>query len=116
MSSLHPVLSRDRQRGASYKPEWRPRRFRTAAVAVGHSLREYALLMRLHRPIGIWLLAWPTLWALWLAGQGRPDQRVLVTIRSGAPGVLPCHPIAGVDAPQRLHGTMRRVRPISMTV
>jgi 4-hydroxybenzoate polyprenyltransferase len=28
--------------------------------------------MRLHRPIGIWLLLWPTLWALWIAGAGRP--------------------------------------------
>ena len=36
-------------------------------------LKNYALLMRLHRPIGIWLLMWPTLWALWVAGRGRPD-------------------------------------------
>jgi len=32
----------------------------------------YWRLMRLDRPIGILLLLWPTLWALWLAGQGRP--------------------------------------------
>ena len=41
-------------------------------------LHQYALLMRLHRPIGIFLLLWPTLWALWIAGGGYPD--VLVTI------------------------------------
>ena len=41
-------------------------------------LREYALLMRLDKPIGIWLLLWPTLWALWLAGEGRPDQSLFV--------------------------------------
>lgn len=35
----------------------------------------YAELMRLNRPIGIWLLLWPTLWALWLAGAGRPNER-----------------------------------------
>ena len=35
-------------------------------------LRQYALLMRLHKPIGIFLLLWPTLWALWIAGEGRP--------------------------------------------
>ncbi len=35
--------------------------------------RQYALLMRLDRPIGILLLLWPTLWALWIAGEGRPD-------------------------------------------
>lgn len=36
-------------------------------------LYQYALLMRLHRPIGIFLLLWPTLWALWLASEGHPD-------------------------------------------
>jgi len=39
-------------------------------------LRQYALLMRLDKPIGIFLLLWPTLWALWLASQGRPDPLV----------------------------------------
>jgi len=28
--------------------------------------------MRLDKPIGILLLLWPTLWALWIAGEGRP--------------------------------------------
>lgn len=41
-------------------------------------LRDYALLVRLDRPIGILLLLWPTLWALWIAGAGRPDTRVLL--------------------------------------
>jgi 4-hydroxybenzoate polyprenyltransferase len=41
-------------------------------------LSEYAKLMRLDRPIGIWLLLWPALWALWIAGDGRPDETVLV--------------------------------------
>ena len=46
-------------------------------------LREYALLMRLHRPIGIYLLLWPTLWALWLAGQGQPPQGVTLVFVLG---------------------------------
>jgi 4-hydroxybenzoate polyprenyltransferase len=41
-------------------------------------LGNYARLMRLDKPIGIWLLLWPTLWALWLAGQGHPDQWLFV--------------------------------------
>lgn len=41
-------------------------------------LRNYAKLMRLDKPIGIWLLLWPTLWALWLAGDGAPDQGLFV--------------------------------------
>ncbi|MDQ2641720.1 MAG: 4-hydroxybenzoate octaprenyltransferase [Pseudomonadota bacterium] len=36
-------------------------------------LDHYARLMRLNRPIGIGLLLWPTLWALWVAARGLPD-------------------------------------------
>lgn len=46
-------------------------------------LREYALLMRLDRPVGIWLLLWPTLWSLWLASGGRPSQTVFVVFVAG---------------------------------
>lgn len=35
-------------------------------------LRNYALLTRLNRPIGIGLLLWPTLWALWIAARSLP--------------------------------------------
>jgi 4-hydroxybenzoate polyprenyltransferase len=33
----------------------------------------HAQLMRLNRPIGIGLLLWPTLWALWIAARGLPE-------------------------------------------
>jgi 4-hydroxybenzoate polyprenyltransferase len=46
-------------------------------------LREYALLMRLDRPIGTFLLLWPTLWALWIAGAGRPDPHVFLVFVAG---------------------------------
>lgn len=46
-------------------------------------LRNYARLMRLDRPIGIWLLLWPVLWALWLAGEGHPDAGVFVVFVIG---------------------------------
>ncbi len=36
-------------------------------------IRQYMLLMRLDRPIGIYLLLWPTLWALVIAAEGMPD-------------------------------------------
>lgn len=44
---------------------------------------RYLKLMRLHRPIGIWLLLWPTLWALWIAAAGRPEQSVFVILILG---------------------------------
>jgi len=37
-------------------------------------LTRHAQLMRLNRPIGIGLLLWPTLWALWIAARGLPGQ------------------------------------------
>ena len=37
----------------------------------------YERLMRLDKPIGILLLLWPTLWALWLSAYGQPDWRVV---------------------------------------
>lgn len=46
-------------------------------------LREYAMLMRLHRPIGIYLLLWPTLWALWLAGNGQPPRSIVLVFVLG---------------------------------
>jgi len=44
---------------------------------------EYARLMRLDRPVGTWLLLWPALWALWIAGAGRPRPRVLLVFALG---------------------------------
>jgi 4-hydroxybenzoate polyprenyltransferase len=46
-------------------------------------LRNYGKLMRVDKPIGIWLLLWPTLWALWLAGDGHPDQGLFVVFVLG---------------------------------
>ena len=39
---------------------------------------NYCDLMRINKPIGIWLLLWPTLWALWLASEGRPSQNIFI--------------------------------------
>ena len=44
---------------------------------------EYGRLMRLDKPIGTWLLLWPALWALWVAGAGRPDPKVLIVFVLG---------------------------------
>lgn len=46
-------------------------------------LREYGLLARLDKPIGFWLLLWPVLWALWIAGRGHPAPRILVIFALG---------------------------------
>ncbi len=46
-------------------------------------IEEYGRLARFDRPIGTWLLLWPTLWALWIAGRGRPDPGVLIVFVAG---------------------------------
>ena len=45
--------------------------------AVLARIDAYEKLVRLDKPIGILLLAWPTLWGLWIAAGGIPDWRVL---------------------------------------
>lgn len=46
-------------------------------------VRTYWRLMRFDRPIGTLLLLWPALWALWIAGQGKPKPLVLAVIMLG---------------------------------
>jgi len=51
--------------------------------AIRERLDLYERLMRLDKPIGILLLLWPTLWALWLSSGGRPDWVVVLVFVLG---------------------------------
>ncbi len=46
-------------------------------------LQLYFRLVRLDKPIGILLLLWPTLWALWLASDGKPDWTLVAIFTLG---------------------------------
>lgn len=46
-------------------------------------LPDFMSLMRLNRPIGIYLLLWPTLWGLWIASEGWPGLHLLVVFALG---------------------------------
>ncbi len=46
-------------------------------------LHYYSQLIRLDRPIGIYLLLWPTLWGLWIASKGIPDIKLLLIFSLG---------------------------------
>ena len=59
-------------RAEAAAPHWLPQR-----------LADFALLMRLDRPIGTWLLLWPTLWALWIASGGHVQPRLLAIFIAG---------------------------------
>ncbi len=47
-------------------------------ATVRSNIWPYFRLTRLDRPIGTFLLLWPTLWALWLAGNGAPDPTIVM--------------------------------------
>ena len=47
------------------------------------TLGDYIRLTRLDRPVGIWLLLWPTLWAVWIAGRGKPDPHLFIIFVAG---------------------------------
>ncbi len=46
-------------------------------------LPYYWQLTRMDRPIGIFLLLWPTLWCLWIAAEGIPDLKLLIIFTLG---------------------------------
>jgi 4-hydroxybenzoate polyprenyltransferase len=56
----------------------RPSNARLAALRYARRVRDLIELARLHKPIGIWLLLWPVLWAVWIAGGSHPSARILV--------------------------------------
>ena len=51
---------------------------RLTALRYARRIRDLIELARLHRPIGIWLLLWPVLWAVWIAGASHPAPKVVV--------------------------------------
>jgi 4-hydroxybenzoate polyprenyltransferase len=61
----------------------KPLRQAPAWYRLGRRLYEYFSLARLNKPIGIWLLLWPVLWALWIASEGRPSERILLIFLAG---------------------------------
>ncbi len=52
-------------------------------INVREKLNYYFQLIRLDRPIGIYLLLWPTLWGLWIASNGIPELKLLLIFSLG---------------------------------
>ncbi len=114
-AEFRPAPAPRRRRDPAYKPTYRPRPARDFAVIIGRALREYAELMRLHRPIGIWLLMWPALWGLWIAGVGRPDPRIFVIFMAGVVIMRTAGCVINDYADRDLDSLVRRtaVRPLA---
>ncbi len=56
----------------------------TARSRLRSRLWLYAQLVRFEKPIGFYLLLWPTLWALAIAGGGAPDPWILFVFVAGS--------------------------------
>ena len=72
----------ERWRWFSYRARFHPLTTEQLPRIVG-VVDDYVRLMRLNRPIGIWLLLWPTLWALWISARGKPHANVFIIFAVG---------------------------------
>lgn len=70
----------------------------------------YIRLMRLDRPIGIYLVLWPTLWALWLAAEGVPDWNLLLIFILGAVLMRSAGCVINDFADRKVDGHVSRTR------
>ncbi len=73
-------------------------------------LRDYIQLMRLDRPVGIWLLLWPALWALWIAGDGKPDPQIFSIFVLGVIVMRSAGCVINDFADRRLDAHVQRTR------
>ncbi len=73
-------------------------------------LTQYAVLARLHRPIGNFLLLWPTLWALWVAAEGVPDPLVLTVFVLGVLVMRAAGCVINDYADRHVDGHVKRTR------
>jgi 4-hydroxybenzoate polyprenyltransferase len=82
----------------------------------GDRLGAYLRLVRLDRPIGIMLLLWPTLWALWIAARGWPDPHVLAVFVCGVVLMRSAGCAINDYADRHIDGQVRRTsnRPLAI--
>ncbi|HAQ48637.1 MAG TPA: 4-hydroxybenzoate octaprenyltransferase [Glaciecola sp.] len=79
-----------------------------------HSLKGMWLLMRMNKPVGIYLLLWPTLWALWLASVGMPEWDILVIFVLGVVVMRAAGCVINDIADRKIDGHVKRTvaRPL----
>lgn len=73
-------------------------------------LIAYMQLMRLHKPIGIYLVLWPTLWALWLAAEGVPSLNVLLVFVLGVVLMRSAGCVINDFADRKIDGDVKRTK------
>ncbi|WP_207060899.1 4-hydroxybenzoate octaprenyltransferase [Motiliproteus sp. SC1-56] len=73
-------------------------------------LRAWMELTRLNRPIGIYLLLWPTYWALWVAAEGVPALHLLIIFTLGVVLMRSAGCVINDFADRHLDGHVKRTR------
>lgn len=86
------------------------RRALTARRPLRDYLLDYIQLTRLNKPIGIFLLLWPMLWALWVASNGKPDPTIFLIFMIGAVVTRSAGCIINDIADRRLDREVKRTR------
>ena len=79
------------------------------------TLGAYARLMRLDKPVGIYLLLWPTMWALLMAAQGLPPLHILVIFVAGVVVMRSAGCVINDYADRKVDGSVKRTaaRPLA---
>ncbi|PNS12456.1 4-hydroxybenzoate octaprenyltransferase [Mixta theicola] len=80
-----------------------------------NKLQAYSRLMRIDKPIGSLLLLWPTLWALWLAGEAVPPLQVLIVFVLGVFFMRAAGCVVNDFADRKIDGHVKRtqMRPLA---
>lgn len=79
-------------------------------AAITNKINAYERLMRLDKPIGILLLLWPTLWALMIAGNGKPEVSVLCIFLIGTVLMRSAGCVLNDIADRRFDGQVTRTK------
>ena len=79
-----------------------------------HNYNPYLQLMRFHKPIGIYLLLWPTLWGLWASAHGVPPIKVLIVFVLGSVLMRAAGCVINDIADRKIDGRVKRtaLRPL----
>ena len=80
-----------------------------------NKLYAYWRLMRADKPIGIYLLLWPTIWALWIAAQGPPPGFILFVFVAGVIVMRSAGCVINDYADRKVDGSVARTanRPLA---
>ena len=87
-------------------------------ISLKDKLRGFWQLIRAHQPVGIFLLMWPALWALWIAGEGNPSWYVTMVFILGTILMRSAGCAINDFADRHIDGKILRTshRPIAMGV